>query len=109
MVRIERPVRCARLKGTSVARRVTCAEGQNFDARGRMFSGRRMIDSRGGLSAAASRLINGAIFRDSDDSMARAARPKRGFILSLGNVAQWSAISIEGAMANVFQFHASTT
>jgi hypothetical protein len=62
-----------------------------------------------GLGAAAGQLINGAIFRDSDDSMARAARPKCGFILSLSNVAQWSGISIEGAMANVFQFHASTT
>ena len=63
----------------------------------------------GGLGAAAGRLINEAIFRDSDDSMAWAARPKRGFILSLGNMAQWSAISIEGAMANVFQLHAGTT
>jgi len=34
---------------------------------------------------------------------------KGGFILSLGNMAQWSAISIEGAMANVFQLHAGTT
>jgi hypothetical protein len=31
--------------------------------------------------------------------MARAARPKCGFIISLGNMAQWSAISIEGAKA----------
>jgi hypothetical protein len=77
--------------------------------RGRMFSDRWMIDSCGALGAAAGRSINGAIFLDADDSTARAARPKCVFILSLGNVAQWSAISIEGAMANVFQFHASTT
>jgi hypothetical protein len=88
---------------------VTCAKGQNFDARGGMFSDRWMIGSCGGMGAAAGRLINGAIFPDSDDSMVRAARPKCGFILSLGNMAQWSAISFEGAMANVFQLHAGTT
>jgi hypothetical protein len=38
---------------------VTCANGQNFDARGRMFSDRWMIGSCGGMGAAAGRLING--------------------------------------------------
>jgi hypothetical protein len=55
---------------------VTCAKRQNFDARGGMFSDRWMIGSCGGMGAAAGRLINGAIFPDSDDSMVRAAGPK---------------------------------
>ena len=54
MVRIESPVRCARLD----------TRGQNSDARGRIFF--RPLDDLfvQGLGAAAGQSINGAIFRD---------------------------------------------